>query len=325
MTPNRFDTLILSLGLMALVVPACAGDPKLDDMSTSTSVGDSETGEGDDTSGDSDSDTSPPDMSEDCGDNMCPDGFCPQSDFVPDDYPCCDHGGECGPDVTPTCDIWNPDDCPEGEKCTAYATAGSSWDANKCVMIMGDGQPGDDCVATDGSGVSGNDDCAEGSMCWDINQDTQTGYCVEFCTGSAENSSCNGDTICAIYNDGVLPLCLPTCDPLSAGGDCPNDMNVCVSDPGGDGFVCVLNASGQMAPYGTECQYVNSCNQGLFCAAADAVPGCAGSQGCCSEFCDINEPNTCSGAAGGQECVLWFEEGTAPPGYENIGGCAIPG
>ena len=114
------------------------------------------------------------------------------------------------------------------------------------------------------------------------------------------------------------------CDPLTPGSDCINPDNLCISDPGGEGFVCVLDASGGMGSYGTECQYANSCNQGLFCAGTDHVPGCQGSQGCCSEYCDLDEPNTCAGKDGGQECVPWWEENMAPDGFEHVGGCAIP-
>jgi hypothetical protein len=190
-------------------------------------------------------------------------------------------------------------------------------------MVQGDGQPGDDCVATDGNAVSGNDDCAKGSLCWDIDPDTQTGYCLAYCSGSPDTPVCPGDTICGIYNDGVLPLCLPRCDPLNGGADCPNSNDVCLADPGGKGFVCILDGE-DMGTYGTECQYFNSCAQGLFCADAASVPGCQGAQGCCSEFCNLDEPNTCSGIDGGQECIPWFEENNAPPGYEHVGGCGIP-
>jgi hypothetical protein len=172
-------------------------------------------------------------------------------------------------------------------------------------------------------GVSGEDTCDEGSMCWDIDADTMTGYCVEFCTGSPDAPVCNGDTICAIYNNGVLPLCLPTCDPLVGGDDCTNTDNLCILDPGGQGFVCVLDASGMMGPYGAECAYANSCNKGLICADPADVPGCAGT-GCCTEICELGQPNTCSGMGMGQECVPVWEEGMAPPGYEDIGFCGIP-
>ena len=326
--------MVLPMALSLGVFSACSKDPSAGESGLTDVGADDDTGTDD---GDPMPDMGAEEEDGTTGDDpcdlpdavMCPDGWCydPNQNFVPmEGNPCCGHGApenECDDGVV-MCDIWNPDDCPEGEKCTAYATAGSSWDANKCVMVEGDGQPGDDCMPTDGSGVSGNDDCDEGSLCWDIDADTGLGYCVEFCTGSANNPICSGDSLCAIYNNGVLPLCLPTCDPLVGGGDCPNTDNLCISDPGGLGFVCVLDASGGMGTYGTECQFANSCNQGLFCAAADAVPNCQGSQGCCSEFCDVNEANMCSGAGSGQECVAWFEEGMAPPGYEHVGGCAIP-
>src|SRR5262245_29604034 len=40
------------------------------------------------------------------------------------------------------CDPW-AQDCPEGEKCVAYGSTGGNWDANKCVLVTGDGQQGD--------------------------------------------------------------------------------------------------------------------------------------------------------------------------------------
>jgi hypothetical protein len=319
------------LAAISLSVAACE-DPAADDDGTTTTVAGEESGtEGGTEEADSEesSDETGTDGCDGAQSVMCPDGTCVDTgNFVPDEFPCCDHGGECGDQPPPMCDIWNPDDCPEGEKCNAYATMGSAWDANKCVMIMGDGQVGDDCMGFGANpGVSGEDSCDQGAMCWDIDPETQTGYCIDFCTGSAQTPSCEGDTLCAIFNEGVLPLCLATCDPLIAGADCPNPKNVCVEHPGSEGFVCVLDASGGMGTYGAECQYINACNQGLFCAAAEAVPGCVGSAGCCSEFCDLSDPagdDQCSGVGQGQQCIPYFEEGAVPPGYENVGACAIP-
>ena len=150
------------------------------------------------------------------------------------------------------------------------------------------------------------------------------GWCFEFCKNIPNDAWCPDDAICAIPSDGILSLCLPTCDPLAPQSDCLNPDNLCVRDPGGEGFVCVLNASQGMGTYGTECQYVNSCNHGLYCANADSVPGCQGYQGCCSEYCDLDQPNTCTGQDEGQVCLPWYEENMAPPGYEHVGGCAIP-
>jgi hypothetical protein len=49
--------------------------------------------------------------------------------------------------------------------------------------------------------------------------------------------------------------------------------------------------------------------------------------GCCSAFCDLTDPEAsinCPGAAGGQECIPWYEMGQAPMGLEDVGACAIP-
>lgn len=244
----------------------------------------------------------------DAGDNDCPIGPC--SNDIP---------------AVNMCDIWSPDDCADGEKCNAYATiVPGPWDGNRCVMIVGDGQPGDDCMGLGTNpGVSGEDDCDKGGICWSIDDDTMIGYCVAFCTGSPSDPMCGDGSICGIYNNGVLPLCLPTCDPLQAGADCVDTDNPCVFYPSGNGFICTLGSAGTGA-YGSACQFANACNQGLFCADPDAVLNCQGSLGCCSEFCDVNEPNTCAGMGEGQECVPWDWGGPAPDEWAHVGGCAIP-
>jgi hypothetical protein len=115
-------------------------------------------------------------------------------------------------------------------------------------------------------------------------------------------------------------LCLPACDPLlqdcAAGQACYGIQDV---------FTCVPDASGEMGVYGDPCEYINVCDPGLFCAGAEAVPNCAGSLGCCSEFCDLGSDQgdaQCSGAAGGQTCVPWTENPS--PGLEDVGACVIP-
>ena len=43
--------------------------------------------------------------------------------------------------------------------------------------------------------------------------------------------------------------------------------------------------------------------------------------------CSLGDPlgdDQCEGAAGGQTCQPWYEEGAAPPGYELVGACALP-
>jgi hypothetical protein len=232
--------------------------------------------------------------------------------FVPDD----DTGGSsCGEE----CDIWNPDDCPAGEKCTAVAceVGSSAWDSNVCREIQGNAQLDEDCEYTDGSGVSGNDTCALGLMCWNADPDTGLGTCIPFCTGSPDAPMCPSGWECAIAGNGVLSVCLPSCDPL--GDDCSNG-DLCL--PTGDGYDCVLDASGDAAPYATPCNYINVCNAGLMCANAAAVPepSCEGATGCCSPFCNLQNPEPCPGQ--GQLCEPVYDP--QPPDYEYVGVCAVP-
>jgi hypothetical protein len=215
-------------------------------------------------------------------------------------------------------------DCAAGEKCMPWANdGGSAWNATKCSPLdPNPGQPGDPCTV-EGSGVSGIDTCDVATMCWDVDPETNMGTCVAFCTGTAADPMCEDPmTICSISNDGVLNLCLPSCDPLLQA--CPEGQ-ACY--PILEEFACFPDAGGDLGAYGDPCEYLNVCDPGLYCSVPEAVPGCAGSLGCCTEFCDLTDPagnDQCMGAAMGQECTPWFMEGQAPPGFENVGGCAIP-
>ncbi|MEZ4382015.1 MAG: ribulose phosphate epimerase [Nannocystaceae bacterium] len=214
------------------------------------------------------------------------------------------------------CDNWTQD-CPEGEKCMPFANDGSNaWNSLKCSDVdAAPNNPGDTCSVI-GNGVSGDDTCDATSMCWDVNPETSEGICVAFCEGSEASPNCAPGSACAILNDGVLILCLPSCDPLTQ--DCPGD-DTCL--PSGDGFVCILDASGDDGAYGDPCEYSNACDPGLLCLSSAYVDSCPAA-GCCSPWCDLSEGNSCPGPT--QECLAWFEEGQAPPNYENVGVCAIP-
>lgn len=217
------------------------------------------------------------------------------------------------------CDVWLQD-CPEGEKCAAYADDGSEhWNSTRCVPVVQDpAVPGEPCKIEDGV-ASGIDNCAKGSFCWYMDYNTLEGTCIAACTGSPDAPECPDQRTCDISNDGTLLLCLETCDPLVP--SCPNDQ-LCFSSSLGT-FICDLDNSGDGGAYGDPCAFVNSCNYGLFCASTESVPDCASATGCCSEFCDLTaEPVTCSGAPI-QTCEPWYEPGTAPPGFEDVGACTI--
>lgn len=218
------------------------------------------------------------------------------------------------------CDLW-AQDCPEGEKCVPWASDGGTWNATRCAELGANpGQPGDECTA-EGGGASGDDDCAIGSMCWDVDPETNMGTCAAQCMGDEANPICeDSDTTCSIANGGAIQLCLPICDPLLQ--DCVADTQACY--PINDAFACAPDVSADDAGIGTPCAFINVCPPGLICLTPEGYgPDCASGDGCCGTVCDItDEAVMCPGS--GQTCEAWYVEGEAPPGYEDVGACLVP-
>jgi hypothetical protein len=225
--------------------------------------------------------------------------------------------------VVAECDIWTQD-CPAGEKCMPYASGTSSWDATRCSAV--DAMPnevGDPCTVV-GSDSSGQDDCVVGAMCFAVDPESNEGVCFAMCQGSEASATCNSpEHVCSISNDGVLALCLPSCNPLLQ--DCPSGGVAlgCYPVDGIQSFVCWPDYSFDQGGFGDPCEYFNYCDVGLFCGIPEALPGCAASS-CCNEYCDVTGGTPCSGAADGQECIAWADPGQAPPGLEDVGYCALP-
>lgn len=212
-------------------------------------------------------------------------------------------------------------DCPDGQKCVPYAAnGGSSWDSLKCVPVMENAVGvGEECFVV-GNGVTGIDNCEFGAYCWDTDQENK-GTCVAQCTGSPESPMCPPKSVCVIYSDAVLNLCLDSCDPLAQ--DCEYADDVCIGNPSGDGFLCVIDGSGEEGQVHDPCEYANACDEGLLCLNSQAAVECdPAASGCCEPFCALGLPNTCPGA--GQVCNPYYEIGMAPPEYENVGYCAVP-
>jgi hypothetical protein len=220
-----------------------------------------------------------------------------------------------------SCDQWIQD-CPDGFKCMPYSDDGdNAWESQKCTPVVPNAAwPGEPCTVL-GSGVSGYDSCAEGSMCWNVDPDTCTGKCVEQCKGSPADPICTQpSTQCYMSADALLVLCLTSCDPLEP--MCP-DGEVCLPNPmDPSSFTCVIDASGEEGQVFDVCEYLNACDPGLLCANPALAEECDQmAAGCCLPFCRLSEPD-CPGA--GQECLAWYEEGMAPPMYENVGVCGVP-
>lgn len=224
------------------------------------------------------------------------------------------------------CDLLTQD-CPEGQKCTPASIDGDGVPESAVCNDIWDnpGQAGDDC-SWKGNLFSGNDSCDVGTMCFPEGLEGAVpdgnGFCMNLCQGSPDSPTCaDPDEICEVANDGALPWCLGTCDPLA--NEC-REGHGCYPAPDGR-WACKI--TGMEGAYGDECGLGNSCNQGLLCVAAEAVPGCTGT-GCCTEVCSLSSPSgdaQCSGEPQGQACQpAYTDMSQIPPGYEDVGICLIP-
>ena len=298
-------TLVFSMiGSLSLLIACAKEDPGTDTTATTASTtasssgdgdADAETGEGNTGDGDGD----PGDGDADTGmTGLTTMGFVPMNDM--------ETVSECDPFAQ---------DCPEGEKCVAYGSTGGNWDANKCVPVTGSQVVGDQCIST--GPVEATDDCDANSYCWDVMDvdGMAIGVCTPFCEGSADDPICPPDTSCLIANDGSINLCVKTCDPLLQ--DCGEGLACFWAN---NGFNCIFTT--QDIPLGEACGYINDCQAGLGCLTADVLPNCNGSA-CCGSWCSVSEAAPCPTM--GTECTSFFEEGMAPPGYEDVGVCILPG
>lgn len=216
------------------------------------------------------------------------------------------------------CNIFEQD-CPDGEKCMPWANdGGSSWNATRCTPIDPDPDGLYEPCTVEGSGVSGVDSCELGMMCWDIDAETLVGTCFGMCTGSKNAPTCVDETAsCSINGDGVLALCLPSCDPILS-DPCPEGQG-CY--PYNDRFTCAPDASGpKNGGLFDSCEFINACDPTLMCAPTDFVGTCEdGASGCCTPYCDLADPECPEPTS----CASIYAKGAAPPGFENVGICGV--
>lgn len=216
-----------------------------------------------------------------------------------------------GDGVMSQCSPWLQD-CPNGEKCVAYASAGSStWDANKCVPVLGNGQIGDACKYDGPS--SSTDDCGADGWCWNVDADG-IGVCTGFCTGPMEDPICESGFGCWIDNQGSINMCMMQCDPLIQ--NCVSTADWCFYNYMSGRFVC--KAATEDLPTGAPCTTIDGCVGGNTCLQAEVFPSCDGFA-CCAAFCDLTAPNC---TQPGTKCVSLFGESAAPE-FVNLGVCIV--
>ena len=212
-------------------------------------------------------------------------------------------------------------DCPPGQKCTIDG----SVNATHCVDIVADPHGLNEPCTVMGDAESGRDDCDLGLICWNTD-DRGHGRCIGLLDcPDINNTNCacaDPNTSVIICQDCAVGLCLPDCDPLVQ--DCQGG-DLCLPNPDGARFLCVLDASGDDGQTNDPCEFVNACDKGLLCLpAAEATSACPpGPTGCCQPFCDLGDMSPCPNPD--QQCVPWFDPmDTPPPNLENLGICKLP-
>lgn len=221
------------------------------------------------------------------------------------------------------CNLFSQD-CMAGQKCNAWNTDGGIFpNGAKCTPIMGEKLPGEGC-SLEGNFGAGVDDCVEGSICLDIDNSGKAS-CVAYCGGTMEDPTCPevGDK-CAFLFEPTVPLCFPSCDPLTQ--DC-SPVETCVPNIaalGAEFFVCMPRVFEELpGQYGDACYALSGCDPSFLCIFSENVPGCDGGDYCCSTYCDLDTPESCAQFDETLSCIPWFEMGAATPGYEDVGVCGV--
>jgi hypothetical protein len=225
----------------------------------------------------------------------------------------------CPPDggtATFECDLWGQD-CPRGQKCSPWDNTGvGAWNASKCTTL--DPNPdavGEPCTV-EGSAVSGVDSCELGALCWAVDEVTFEGTCVQQCLGTEVAPLCPEGTSCTIANGGALNLCLPSCDPL---GEPCEEGSTCRPTQMPGSFTCV-----PVGGRGVVHDGCGGCGWGEVCVTAEAQLGCDDAIGCCTVYCDLDDPGSddaCDSMIEGHACVPHFE---TEEELDHVGVCGVP-
>ncbi len=213
------------------------------------------------------------------------------------------------------CDLVRQD-CPRGEKCMPWGNdGGAHWNATRCSPLAEvPNAPGDPCQV-EGSGFSGIDDCALGTMCWQVDPATNEGTCAAICDALPMGPTCPPSQECVTLDD-TVPLCVDGCDPIAQ--DCPAGQSCTLVD---QQFYCGTEPQ-EPIPLGGACSAPSSsCAGGQLCAYGPGFDCGEANEGCCAEICAVDDPNACQGVGG--VCIPWYPV-APPPEYANVGVCDPP-
>jgi hypothetical protein len=110
---------------------------------------------------------------------------------------------------TTTCNLF-AQDCAEGDKCTSWANdGGDAFTDTKCVPVENDPVAVGDPCTSEGSHVSGVDDCELGAMCLSEDPTATEGICRAACEGNPFDASCADPAMTCVLEGTYFGWCLP--------------------------------------------------------------------------------------------------------------------
>lgn len=230
------------------------------------------------------------------------------------------------PDLpTDACDIWL-ETCPAGQKCMPVSTTGDGlYDAHLCRPVVPEADGLYDPCKVLGTPFDGLDTCEEHMICVDADFDgvgVCWGMCIEDLFG--ETDCVDPRARCWVYEGQIFNLCHPFCDPLLLECGPSETCSFVPSNPAS--FFCLPDESGSGGGVFDPCESIAECKPGYFCGDPAWASECItpGATGCCLEFCDLTQPNTCPGE--GLECLATFLDDYVPPPPElsHVGLCRLP-
>ncbi len=204
------------------------------------------------------------------------------------------------------CTTWN-DLCPEGEKCLPYTADKAPFQNSMgCFPVVADtDKMGDPCQPLqfwDGM-IKSLDTCERGDFCW-------LEVCRPLCQGAPDSWVCPPGFGCL----DLLPVavCETLCDPLEP--NCAQDERC---EPLAFFFQCLPGAGDNQLF--ESCGGGDECAPGLYCAPPSIAVEC--NSECCNSLCEL-DIGQCPGM--GQQCLPFYPP-SAPPEYDNLGACVVPG
>lgn len=151
--------------------------------------------------------------------------------------------------------------------------------------------------------MSGFDSCDLDLICMHVNEDLE-GICVEYCQGTEVAATCSDpQAACNVTNEGALPVCLRSCDPLLP--DCPQGLGCYGLGAPGEGapLSCLLPGEGVdvlgLSPA--------ACAPGETDVPDDLRSSCTDeSEPCCTPWCLVGGVDPCGP---GTTCLPWDDAG----------------